>query len=66
VLVVQDGVVETAESFGGGDATDTVTDDEVGEALQAELAAGGAAFHDAIGVEQDPVARFQMFCIPEG
>ena len=32
-------MVETAESLGGGDATGAVTDNEVSEALQAELAA---------------------------
>jgi hypothetical protein len=67
VLMVEDGVVEAAEGFGSRKATGTVTDNEVGEAFQAEWAAAGAAFHDAIGVEQNPVAGFpDAPCIPGG
>ncbi|SJZ87600.1 hypothetical protein SAMN02745673_01669 [Marinactinospora thermotolerans DSM 45154] len=60
MLVVEDGVDEAAECFGGGVADGGGADDEVGEAFESEEGAVGVAgFGDAVGVEQDAVAGLE-------
>lgn len=60
-MVVEDGVDEAAQGFGGGFASGEYAADEVDELVLAEVLAGGrAGLGDAVGVEQDAVARFQL------
>lgn len=59
-LVVEDGVDEQPQHLGRALSGGGGADDEVSEPVKAELrTVRVASFHDAVGVEQDAIARFQ-------
>ncbi len=64
--MAEDGVDEAAQRFGGGFAGGQRAGDEVDElGLAEELTGAGAGFSDAVGVDQNPVAGFEL-CLVHG